>query len=554
MKSRFIYCFILSQIFATITRAQQPDALFVQFDKPFYVVGENAHYSIHTMETKQLTNAIVQVELINPMGQKVLSQQLKRTQRNANGDFTIPFDWKEGYYLFRAYTLWNLNFDTTFIYQKQIAIYNDLNKKIETPPSVSSLKNEFTATNSTGFQIILNKEKYKTREKIAGSVSLKNENGTPLSGSISVSIFAQNTPFYKEYLENEQQKCEKLSARINEKPITETYKPNQNLVVKGVVNDPITKKPVSEKYLSLYLKENQKFYRTQSDKDGNFEVELPDYYGSSALQILSMNPNRPYPLSIQLKNEVPLPAYKATLLPPRTPEVENYLYWNATKRRVEDIFNLKNVQPDTLNKVFNFKPDKEFDMTRYVDMGNLDVFFKEAFISARKNNTPKGLSLRLMSYDDKGYKGLAPFYRLDGLFVQEEAQVMALKSTDLVKVDVYERPETVRSQFDSLLFRYGLIDIKTLPSFQNKNQNNSFFVEMKGLYKSKPTTIQPSLASEIPDFRTVLFWNPAVLVQNGKADFSFPASDVPNDFIIVVMGTSELGKPIFATTHFTIEQ
>jgi hypothetical protein len=554
MKSRLIYCFILAQIFATITQAQQPDGLFVQFDKPFYAVGENARYSIHTIEKQQLTNAIVQIELINPTGQKVLSQQLKRTQRNANGDFTIPFDWKEGYYMFRAYTLWNLNFDTTFIYQKQIAIYNDLNKKIETPPSVPNLKNDFIATNSTGFQVILTKERYKTREKIAGSVSLKNESGASLSGNVSVSIFAQNTPFLKEYLENEQQKCVNLSAKINEKPLTETYKPAQNLVVKGVVIDPITKNPVSEKYLSLFLKENQKFYRTQSDKDGNFEVELPDYYGSSALQILSMNPNRPYPLSIQLKNESPLPAYKATRMPPRTPEVENYLYWNATKRRVEDIFNLKNVQPDTLNKTFSFKPDKEFDMVRYVDMGNLDVFFKEAFISARKNNTPKGLSLRLMSYDDKGYKGLAPFYRLDGLFVQEEAQVMGLKSSDLLKVDVYERPETVRSQFDSLLFRYGLIDIKTLPSFQNKNPTNSLFVEMKGLYKSKTATIQPSLASEIPDFRTVLFWNPAVSIQNGKADFSFSSSDVPNGFIIVVMGTSELGKPIFTTTHFTIEQ
>jgi hypothetical protein len=541
MKSRFIYCFILAQIFATTTQAQQPDALFVQFDKPFYVVGENASYSIHTIETKQLTNAIVQIEL-------------KRTERNANGDFTIPFDWKEGYYLFRAYTLWNLNFDTTFIYQKQIAIYNDLNKKIEIPPSVLSPKNEFTATNSAGFQIVLNKEKYKTREKITGSVSLKNETDISKSGNVSISVFPRNMPFLEEYLEYEQQKCEKLSVRINDKPLSETYKPNQNLVVKGVVIDPITKKQVSEKYLSLYLKENQKFYRTQSDKDGNFEAVILDYYGSSALQILSMNPNRPYPLSIQLKNEVPLPTYKATLLPPRTPEVENYLYWNATKRRVEDIFNLKNVQPDTLNKIISFKPDKEFDMARYVDMGNLDVFFKEAFISVRKSNTPKGLSLRLMSYDDKNYKALAPFYRVDGLFVQEEAQVMSLKSADLVKVDVYERPETVISQFDSLLFRYGLIDIRTVPSFQNKNQNNSLFVETQGLYKSKVTKIQPSMSAETPDFRTSLFWNPNIIIQNGKADFSFPSSDVPNDFIIVVMGTSELGKPIFATTHFTVEQ
>jgi hypothetical protein len=554
MKLSLVFCFILVSNLIDFTHAQQPDALFVQFDKPFYVVGENVGYSIHAVETKQMTSAIVQVELVNPMGQKVLSQQLKRMERNANGDFLIPFDWKEGYYLFRAYTLWNLNFDTTFIYQKQIAIYNDLNKKIETPPSVLNAKNEFGATNSTGFQIGLKKTKYKTREKIMGSVTLNDASGSPLSGNVSVSVFAQNTPFFKDYLENEQQKCEKLSARINEKPQTETYKPAQSLVVKGVVTDPITKKPVAEKYLSVYLKENQKFYRTQSDKDGNFETMLPDYYGSSPLQILSMNPNRPYPLSIQLKNEAPLPAYKATQMPPRTPEIENYLYWHATKRRVEDIFNLKNEQPDSVSNTINLKPDKEFEMSRYVDMGNLDVFFKEAFVSVRKTNTPSGLTLRLMSYDDKSYKAMPPFYRLNGLFVQQEAQVMGLKSSDLVKVDVYERPENIKSQFDSLLFRYGVIDIKTLPSFQNKYQSNSLFVEAKGLYKSKITTFQPSNASEIPDFRTRLFWSPTIEIQNGKADFNFSSSDVPNDFIIVVMGTSQLGKPIFATTHFVVEQ
>jgi hypothetical protein len=251
---------------------------------------------------------------------------------------------------------------------------------------------------------------------------------------------------------------------------------------------------------------------------------------------------------------VALLTYTALQSAPRTAEMEQFLYWHSKRRRLEDIFNVKNTNQDSIIKRDFLKPDKEFDMTRYVDLGSLDAFFKEAFVSARKNNTPAGLSLRLMSYDDKGYKALPPFYRLDGLFVQEESQIMGLKSTDLLKIDVYERPETIKSQFDSLLFRYGLIDIKSLPSFQSKFQSNAQQVIVNGLYKSKIKITPPITAPEIPDFRTTLYWNPSLILQNGKADFSFKTSDVPTEYIIVVMGTSQSGKPIFATTHFTVEQ
>ena len=50
--------------------------------------------------------------------------------------------------------------------------------------------------------------------------------------------------------------------------------------------------------------------------------------------------------------------------------------------------------------------------------------------------------------------------------------------------------------------------------------------------------------AEKPDYRVTLYWNPDVVVKDGKADFSFYNSDRAKNLEMVIEGMAEDGSPI----------
>ena len=57
--------------------------------------------------------------------------------------------------------------------------------------------------------------------------------------------------------------------------------------------------------------------------------------------------------------------------------------------------------------------------------------------------------------------------------------------------------------------------------------------------------------SMVPDYRTTLYWNPAVVLDEfGRATVEFYTSDAPADYSIMVEGVSQQGKIIDLDTSF----
>jgi hypothetical protein len=59
--------------------------------------------------------------------------------------------------------------------------------------------------------------------------------------------------------------------------------------------------------------------------------------------------------------------------------------------------------------------------------------------------------------------------------------------------------------------------------------------------------------SHLPDFRTLLYWNPEVSIQNGKASVSFFTSDYCAGYDVIVRGITTEGKCCFGKTTFRVE-
>ena len=83
----------------------------LHLDKNFYVLGENIWFSAYlspdnssAQKAKQLRIAITDND-----GNIKKSTYLPIINGSASGMITVPLDWKEGQYMFHAFTVWNPN-------------------------------------------------------------------------------------------------------------------------------------------------------------------------------------------------------------------------------------------------------------------------------------------------------------------------------------------------------------------------------------------------------------------------------------------------------------
>jgi hypothetical protein len=64
---------------------------------------------------------------------------------------------------------------------------------------------------------------------------------------------------------------------------------------------------------------------------------------------------------------------------------------------------------------------------------------------------------------------------------------------------------------------------------------------------------QQQINSRLPDFRNLLYWNPAITTDAfSKTQFSFYSSDLPGKYIAVIEGLSIEGKPGSGTVSFEV--
>jgi hypothetical protein len=102
------------------------EKIHVHFDKPAYNTGETIWFKAY-LQTGIVPSNISRnfyAEIVDPSG-KVLQQKIVPIfEASASGSFDLPATVASPTVIFRAYTTWMLNFDTSFIYTKTFRILN----------------------------------------------------------------------------------------------------------------------------------------------------------------------------------------------------------------------------------------------------------------------------------------------------------------------------------------------------------------------------------------------------------------------------------------------
>ena len=148
--SRKIFPFVLVFLFPVLLCAQKLDSMmsvyasnypqekvYVHFDKNLYNPGETIWFKAYVFSGNlpSLVSKNFYAELSDAEGNLLQRKMAPLYESTAAGNFDIPANIKTNNLHFRAYTVWMMNFDTAFMYEKDIRIINkksDSSKKNET--------------------------------------------------------------------------------------------------------------------------------------------------------------------------------------------------------------------------------------------------------------------------------------------------------------------------------------------------------------------------------------------------------------------------------------
>ncbi|RKD19522.1 hypothetical protein BCY91_13035 [Pelobium manganitolerans] len=126
----------LAQKQAQLSAAFPIEKVHLQFDKPYYAVGDTAWFKAYVLSGLNIPSPyskILYVEFINERDSLMETLKFPLENSVASGSLLFPYpDFKEGNYHVRAYTKWMLNRDADYFFSKNIYVGNALNKELST--------------------------------------------------------------------------------------------------------------------------------------------------------------------------------------------------------------------------------------------------------------------------------------------------------------------------------------------------------------------------------------------------------------------------------------
>lgn len=112
----------------SLTNKSLAEKIYLQLDNTLYQTGETVWFK--AIVSKSFDNSlsdisgIIYVDLIDDKEEVLEKRILKLNEGIADGTFNLQESYKTGKYVIRAYTHWNRNFETDFIFSQPIDVFN----------------------------------------------------------------------------------------------------------------------------------------------------------------------------------------------------------------------------------------------------------------------------------------------------------------------------------------------------------------------------------------------------------------------------------------------
>jgi len=560
---------------------QVPEYLAAQFDKSFYVAGEDLWYGIHFLEPANRVSGIVHVELVAPNGDYVFRQSLKAESALVSGDMALPATLKTGYYLFRAYTNWNLNFQPQTIYEKAIPIYS---LGIDASGAPAVLPKTIPLAQEGPIRAKAENIQVNPRESVR--ILLTPQSQRRLKGQFSVSVVAAEFAGAQEGRNGLEQAIEAYDEQSKpefirgEDPINPEARYERTLIVK----DPNSGDNVSSNFIVAFVRNTRQKILANA-KNGVISLGFDDFYDSSMVQIFDASPFKPaYIPQITLVAET-YPVSEPNPIadkPPVTDEVKVYIRDYKRRFQLNQVFGSQSYLRAARSAQMTpaAEPSLVYRTEDFIVMPDMETFVKQAVpplnVRERKKKEkdtpevsgldtyPKTFSLFIphKDFETKGIvKERPPLMMVNNYFTYDTKEVFSMKWSEVSALEIFNNNLDLPFQFGPIgnfgVIHYRTRDGETPDEILNAANN----LVVPGFYL--PRTFSAELgetgASKIPNFQPMMYWSSEGQLTDDNAEggivgsIDFPAGDKPGTYLVQVSGVLEDGTPVYLETNFTVQ-
>ena len=549
------------------TVEQHREQLYIHTDKPYYYPGEplwlKVYINYYEPALRDSLSKVLYLDFINPEREIIQRKQLRIHNGFAIGDFILSDSLRPGNYYLRAYTTLMRNFGDSSLYVKLIPILKITDK-------VDPTLGETATIQSNRLTISSDKTSYNPREKVTLTIETRDDN-KPLSAHLSVAVtdatqvvpVEENESIITGY---------PLEDRISGLEGELHFPIESGITVSGKVIGN-NKKPVPA-LVSMIGVESKDMILLEADKKGKFWVTGLGFYDNAEFLFQAKDKkNRPFGKIDIGQRDIPSFHFagadrKLKTLPTESPQ-----------RIISEYEVPKNTR--LLNEVVvsGQKVIEEEDVRTY---GNPDYVIKGTELNASLGNLLytlpgkfPGLNVRIANNDGEDPRWVV--YTERTYWTSPSVREVLVTLNDIPMGG--DRPAEFLATIDPNTVESVALTTRLNPLYGSQGGGGILAIYTKnGTSKnvsSGPTNFQTlqirgydlprkfkapdysegnSDATKI-DYRSTLYWNPEVVtvVQSGKTELSFFASDLIGRYRVVVQGITVAGEPLHAAYYITVK-
>jgi hypothetical protein len=305
------------------------------------------------------------------------------------------------------------------------------------------------------------------------------------------------------------------------------------------------------------------FASSITDSNGRFQFDIKDFYGSEGV-VIHTPADQPIRYKIDLANPfseqydpTPLPPFR---LPIRPNEKDaQLLIQHSIGMQVQNVYAGDSLsryrRPQVDSTPFYGKPDYTYRLDDYTRFTSMEEVLREYVREINVGRERGHLHVIMLNepahatFDDGKTLVL-----LDGIPVPTDS-IFNYDPQKVKRLDVIPR--------EYILGPSRFSGIASYTTYKGDYEGleldaNSLLIDYDGLqwhreFYSPAYNTDKQTQSRIPDFRNLLYWNPAVRTGNAAANtVQFYTSDLPGNYLVVVQGISPDGRAGITYQHFTV--
>lgn len=582
LKSSLLALFLQTEILSAFGQQQdQPvstgwfrEKVKIHTDRDFYIAGERLYFRLDVLSVDNRQVSGLAYLVLRNRNNTVIERSSSRVESNiCYGSIYLPDTLSSGVYQLVAFTNLKRNFGEEHYATKQIVVVNRFDEKpdiarISYPDlSTADLSPEYRTTLAhhpvpdgtleSGIQdrsitIRALKQVYSNREKVLIELTPSGFSGSFASFAISV---AQKQTLLHDH------SCKRLPAGNNEYQIASNrgksyfFKETDGPVITGQVVDRSSRKGIPEAMIILTTPDtvlNLLYAKTLDD--GTFHFRLNDYHEGKELYISVYERDISTDADIRIIGKFSLEhPFEPGIIPGEGLSAD-FIRTSQYIARINKALNIDH--HEYIETERDGSPPEIYSSPEYI----ISSFREYEYLENMHEIARELLPVLMVRIQDGQYTSrmalqfrgtytriLPPVYFLDGIYTDDINRIIHLDSDDLESLQLHNH----YWRMGDIMFP-GIVGIfSTNQAYRNmKLSDPSVSIEnhpttARSVY-NPPDYEKDSVSDLRPDFRQLLFWDPAVIIENDGSSkiIEFFTGDLKGEFIISANGYTDAGEII----------